>query len=88
MGGLSGRRALLPGALKVVRLPHQLKQCPARAGFFRIRPLMPSRFRKFQIKSFVMQSGERYGLLIDMTTGVPWLHPNLFVTAQAKNKSN
>lgn len=45
-------------------------------------------YRKFQIKSFVMQSGERYCLLIDKTTGMPFFHPNLFVTTQVRNKSN
>lgn len=46
------------------------------------------RFRKFQIKSFVMQSGERYCLLFDKTTGMPLFYPNLFVTTQVRNKSN
>lgn len=45
-------------------------------------------FRKFQIKSFVMQSGERYCLLFDKTTGMPLFYPNLFMTTQVRNKSN
>lgn len=46
------------------------------------------RIRKFQIKSFVMQGGERYCLLVDKTTGMPLFYPNLFVTTQVRNKSN
>lgn len=46
------------------------------------------RRRKFQIQSFVMQSGERYCLLFDKTTGTPVFYPNLFVTTQVRNKSN
>jgi integrase len=46
------------------------------------------RLRKFQIKSFVMQSGERYCLLVDKTSGMPLFYPNLFVTTQVRNKSN
>jgi integrase len=45
------------------------------------------RFRKFQSKSFVMQSGERYWLLIDRASGMPLFHPNLFVTTQVRNNS-
>jgi integrase len=45
------------------------------------------RHRKFQIKSFVRQSGERYCLLIDTTTGMPLYYPNLFVTTQVRNTS-
>jgi hypothetical protein len=46
------------------------------------------RFRKFQTKSFVMQSGERYCLLFDKTAGMPLFYPNLFVTTQVRNQSN
>ena len=46
------------------------------------------RFRKFQTKSFVMHSGERYCLLFDKTAGMPLFYPNLFVTTQVRNKSN
>lgn len=46
------------------------------------------RLRRFQTKSFVMQSGERYCLLFDKTLGVPLFHPNLFITTQVRNKSN
>jgi integrase len=44
--------------------------------------------RKFQIKSFVMHSGERYCLLFDKATWLPLFYPNLFVTTQVRNKSN
>jgi hypothetical protein len=35
-----------------------------------------------------MQSGERYSLLLDKTTGEPLFYPNLFVTTQVRNRSN
>lgn len=44
--------------------------------------------RNYQIKSFVMQSGERYSLLIDRETGMPLYYPNLYVTTQVRNRSN
>lgn len=38
---------------------------------------------------FVMDSGERYCLVIDKATGLPVFHPNLFLTTQVRNtKSN
>lgn len=39
------------------------------------------------IKSFVMQSGERYCLLVDGTSKLPLYYPNLFVTTQIRNNS-
>ena len=42
---------------------------------------------KYRIQGFVMASGERYGLLVDRTTGAPLFHPNLFVTTQVRNRS-
>lgn len=50
--------------------------------------MFPSPSRKFQIRSFVMQSGERYCLLFDKSSGMPTFYPNLFVTTQVRNKSN
>ncbi len=40
-----------------------------------------------KIKSFVMESGERYCLLIDAASGLPLYYPNLFVTSQVRNAS-
>ena len=40
---------------------------------------------KYRIKTFIMQSGERYCLLIDRTTGTPLYYPNLYVTTQIRN---
>jgi integrase len=40
---------------------------------------------KYRIKTFIMQSGERYCLLIDSTTGNPLYYPNLYVTTQIRN---
>ena len=39
------------------------------------------------IKSFVMNSGERYCLLVDHDTGLPLYNPNLYVTTQVRNRS-
>ena len=39
------------------------------------------------MKSFVMESGERYCLLVDRDSGLPLYYPNLFVTTQVRNRS-
>jgi integrase len=39
------------------------------------------------IKSFIMESGERYCLLVDTASGLPLYYPNLFVTTQVRNRS-
>jgi hypothetical protein len=36
--------------------------------------------RKQHIKSFILQSGERYCLLVDSTAGTLLYYPSLFVT--------
>jgi len=41
----------------------------------------------FSMKSFVMESGERYCLLVDRDSGLPLYYPNLFVTTQVRNRS-
>ena len=46
------------------------------------------KFRNYRITGFVMQSGERYCLLLDKTTGMPLYYPNLYVTTQVRNNSN
>jgi integrase len=46
------------------------------------------KFRNYRIKGFVMQSGERYSLLLDKATGMPLYYPNLYVTTQVRNNSN
>lgn len=38
--------------------------------------------------SFVLDSGERYCLVIDQLNGLPLYHPNLFITTQLRNKSD
>ena len=45
------------------------------------------KFRNYRIKGFVMQSGERYRLLLDKATEMPLYYPNLFVTTQVRNNS-
>lgn len=44
--------------------------------------------RNYRIKGFVMQSGERYCLLLDKATGMPLYYPNLYMTTQVRNNSN
>jgi integrase len=39
------------------------------------------------IQSFVMESGERYCLLVKSDSGVPLFYPNLFITTQVRNAS-
>ena len=41
----------------------------------------------FGVSSFVMDSGERYCLVIDRSTDLPIYYPNLFLTTQLRNKS-
>ena len=39
------------------------------------------------IKTFVMMSGERYCLLVNAHSGLPFFYPNLFITTQSRNRS-
>lgn len=39
------------------------------------------------LKTFVMESGERYCLLVNDESGMPLYYPNLYVTTQVRNKS-
>lgn len=39
------------------------------------------------IKSFVMENGERYCLLVESRSGLPVYYPNLFITTQIRNSS-
>jgi integrase len=38
-------------------------------------------------KTFVMESGERYCLLVDDRSGLPLFYPNLYITTQVRNRS-
>jgi integrase len=38
-------------------------------------------------KTFKMQSGERYCLLVESSTGLPLFYPNLYLTSQVRNSS-
>lgn len=40
-----------------------------------------------KLKGFVMESGERYCLLVNSESGMPLYFPNLFVTTQVRNRS-
>ena len=39
------------------------------------------------LKAFVMESGERYCLLVDQQTSLPLYYPNLYITTQVRNNS-
>ena len=39
------------------------------------------------LKTFIMQSGERYCLLVDRDNGIPLFYPNLYITTQVRNRS-
>jgi integrase len=39
------------------------------------------------LKTFVMESGERYCLLVDEQTSLPLYYPNLYITTQVRNNS-
>lgn len=54
----------------------------------RARNGLSMQLRNYRIKGFVMESGERYCLLMDRETGMPLYYPNLYVTTQVRNKSN
>nr|WP_172424670.1 site-specific integrase [Pseudomonas sp. A46] len=41
----------------------------------------------YSTKAFQMESGERYCLLVDASTGMPCFFPNLYVTTQIRNQS-
>ncbi len=42
----------------------------------------------FGVSRFVMDSGERYCLVVDRSTGLPIYYPNLFLVTQLRNKSD
>jgi integrase len=48
---------------------------------------MSTVFLNYQIKSFIMKSGERYCLLADKSVGIPLYLPNLYITTQVRNSS-
>ena len=41
----------------------------------------------FSVKSFVMNNGERYCLLVNKNNYMPLFYPNLYVTTQVRNRS-
>lgn len=49
--------------------------------------LMNLMSENFFMKSFMMDDGERYCLLVDKASGIPLYYPNLFVTTQIRNAS-
>lgn len=43
--------------------------------------------RGFGVSNFIMDSGERYSLVVDRSTGLPLYYPNLYLTTQLRNRS-
>jgi len=43
---------------------------------------------RFGVSSFILDSGERYCLVVDRSTDLPLYYPNLFLTTQLRNKSD
>lgn len=44
--------------------------------------------KKYSTSAFIMDSGERYCLVMDSTLKLPEFYPNLFLTTQIRNKSD
>lgn len=44
--------------------------------------------KNYGINTFIMDSGERYCLVVDHSTGLPEFYPNLFLTTQIRNKGD
>lgn len=42
----------------------------------------------YNTTTFLMDSGERYCLIIDQSTDLPVYYPNLFITTQIRNRSD
>ncbi|MBL0550814.1 hypothetical protein JD551_17685 [Aeromonas caviae] len=40
----------------------------------------------YGVNQFVMQSGERYCLVVDRSSGLPVYYPNLYITTQIRNR--
>ena len=43
---------------------------------------------KYKVQQFAFESGERYALLINTQTNVPFMHQNLYVTIHIRNKGD
>ncbi|MFQ2272667.1 hypothetical protein [Aeromonas enteropelogenes] len=44
--------------------------------------------KTYGVTSFVMDSGERYCMVVDRSTGLPVYYPTLFLTTQIRNKGD
>lgn len=42
---------------------------------------------RYTQKTIILESGERYVLLVDKDTGIPLYYPNLYITTQIRNRS-
>ena len=42
----------------------------------------------YGVNSFVMETGERYCLVVDRAKGLPEYYPNLYLTTQIRNRSD
>ena len=44
--------------------------------------------KNYRVTTFVMDSGERYCMVVDRASGLPMYYPTLFLTTQIRNKGN
>ncbi len=44
--------------------------------------------KNYRVTTFVMDSGERYCMVVDRVSGLPMYYPTLFLTTQIRNKGN
>ncbi|WP_145557055.1 tyrosine-type recombinase/integrase [Yersinia aldovae] len=44
--------------------------------------------RNYGVSTFIMNSGERYCLVVDRSSGLPEYYPNLFLTTQSRNRGD
>ena len=44
--------------------------------------------KNYRVTTFVMDSGERYCMVVDRATGLPMYYPTLFLTTQIRNRGN
>ncbi|WP_250135622.1 hypothetical protein [Escherichia coli] len=42
----------------------------------------------YGVTKFVMDSGERYCMVVDRSSGLPMYYPNLFLTIQIRNRGD
>lgn len=44
--------------------------------------------KNYRVTTFVMDSGERYCMVVDRASGLPMYYPTLFLTTQIRNRED